>query len=194
MWILSCFIILYSINVAVQGLQAQHNRQRRYLIFTPFTQWGVFTTVAVPLDTEATVSVAWFFEANYYTVDNATWLEPLLGDVEISKREHRRSTDTKNKLTRKYFYTFIENMLENHGHPGQHCLLRAICENATSHFLHNGILGDLLHLLLTPSTSMSEDDIEDCYYEAEYWGLEDKCYYYEDACSTSPLEYMSFTL
>ncbi|CAK1542055.1 unnamed protein product [Leptosia nina] len=184
---------LYILNTA-QGLEV-HTRQRRYLIFTPSTQWGVFATVAVPLDTEATVSVAWFFEANYYTVDNATYYEPLLGDIEVARNgKQRRAIDTRNIVTRKYFYTFIENMLEKHGHPGRSCLLRAICENATSHFLHNGILGDVLHLVLTPSTSISEELIEDSYYEAEFWGLEDKCHFYAEACPISPLDYISIII
>ncbi|XP_038222139.1 uncharacterized protein LOC119839771 [Zerene cesonia] len=186
---------LYALHTVVDGKRNQNSRQRRYLIFTPSTQWGVFVTIAIPLESESTVSVAWFFEANYYNVANASYFEPLLGDIEIpSKREQRSTIETKNMFTRRYFYTLIESMLEKHGHSGRPCLLRAICENATSHFLHNGILGDLLHLVLTPSSSMSEDDIEDCYYEAEYWGLENKCQYYTEDCPTSPLDYISFIL
>lgn len=50
------------------------------------------------------------------------------------------------------------------------------------------------HLFFSPSTSMSEDAIEDSYYEAEYWGLEDKCSSYEHFCIINPLDYISFIL
>ncbi|VVC97727.1 unnamed protein product [Leptidea sinapis] len=116
---------------------------------------GVFVTVAVPLHPETAVSVAWFFEASYYNVANATYFEPLLGDIETSSARRRRSAiETKNILTRRHFYTIIESMLEK------------------------------------PSASLQED-IEDCYYEAEYWGLENKCDYLTDMCPTSPLDFIS---
>ncbi|CAB3244842.1 unnamed protein product [Arctia plantaginis] len=168
-------------------------RQKRYLLFTPNTQWGVYATVSVPLEMYQYVSVAWFFEANYYTVANATWFEPLLGDIypQSRNREHRSIGERRDIVTRKLFYIFIENMLERQGYPGCPCLLRGICENADSHFLHNGLVGDLLYFILTPSTSISEDDIEDCYYEAEYDGLENNCEKYIEECPLNPLENIS---
>ncbi|XP_050667932.1 uncharacterized protein LOC126967487 [Leptidea sinapis] len=191
MWLDNYIFVLSALHWTIEGNGDEQSRQRRYLLFTPSSQWGVFVTVAVPLHPETAVSVAWFFEASYYNVANATYFEPLLGDIETSSARRRRSAiETKNILTRRHFYTIIESMLEKYGHAGRPCLLRAICENATSHFLHNGVLGDLLHLALTPSASLQED-IEDCYYEAEYWGLENKCDYLTDMCPTSPLDFIS---
>ncbi|XP_072938392.1 uncharacterized protein [Epargyreus clarus] len=181
------YVLHTSLNVHAHG----NKRQRRYLLFTKGTQWGVFATISVPLEPpETTVSMAWFFEANYYAVDNSTYLEPLLGDIEVTSRRKKRYIASNSFLTRKYLYNIIEGMLAKHGYHGRSCLLRAICESSTSHFLHNGVLGDILHLILTPSTSMQEN-LEDCYYEAEYWGLEDKCGDYETFCSNSPLDYIS---
>ncbi|XP_050350349.1 uncharacterized protein LOC126773436 [Nymphalis io] len=193
MWIYSKFIMIFWLQVALNTRITALKRQRRYLLFTPSTQWGVFATVSVPLPTDSLVSVAWFFEANYYNVDNATYLEPLLGDIDAPSLRHLRTSRESNQfLTRRNFYIFIENMLERHGYP-RLCLLRAICENS-SQFLHNGILGDLLHLILTPSTSISEDDIEDLYYEAEYWGMENKCDDYTILCPINPIERISMLL
>ncbi|CAH0718165.1 unnamed protein product, partial [Brenthis ino] len=185
------FYILYAILYT--QLNAE-KRQRRYLLFTPSTQWGVFVTVSIPLPhPETLVSVAWFFEANYYNVANASYFEPLLGDVEIgSVRRHRSVQDTTHILTRQGAYIFLESMLKKHGYPGRPCLLRAICENS-SQFLHNGVLGDLLHLVLTPSSSL-EEEIEDCYYEAEYWGLEGKCDYYKHSCPKNPIDSISINI
>ncbi|XP_053611549.1 uncharacterized protein LOC128675861 [Plodia interpunctella] len=174
----------------------KHGRKRRYLIFTSGTQWGVFATVSVPLHPETTVSVAWFFEANYFTVDNSTYYEPFLGDIStLSRSKYKRSINkSKNDFTRSFLYTFVETMLQQHGRGGRACLLRSICENASSQLLHNGLLGDLLHLLLTPSTSMSEDTLDDIYYEAEYLGLEGECDRYNDACPTNPVDSISVFL
>nr|XP_026493420.1 uncharacterized protein LOC113398750 [Vanessa tameamea] len=181
------------LQVALNTRTTAVKRQRRYLLFTPSTQWGVFATVSVPLPSDTLVSVAWFFEANYYNVDNATYLEPLLGDIDAPSLRHlRKSRDNKQFLTRRSLYIFIEDMLERHGYP-RLCLLRTICENS-SQFLHNGVLGDLLHLILTPSASISEDDVDDSYYEAEYWGLENKCEDYINLCQISPIERISIIL
>ncbi|CAG4940036.1 unnamed protein product [Parnassius apollo] len=187
--------LLMSISVNGQNNADGSRRQRRYLLFTPNTQWGVFVTVSIPLHPETTVSVAWFFEANYYNVANATYFEPLLGDTMIPTKRNQRSVDSFSQvLTRKRLYVFIESLLEKHGYSGRACLLRAICEGTTSHFWHNGVLGDVLHLILTPSTSISEIDVEDCYYEAEYNGLEEQCEYYFNECPDSPLELISMYL
>ncbi|CAH0399384.1 unnamed protein product [Chilo suppressalis] len=168
-----------------------HKRGKRYLIFTPSTQWGVFATVSVPLHPEATVSVAWFFEANYYIVDNTTYYQPLLGDIAVNGRQSRSAIHSPGMFTRAYVYTFAEAMLEKHGFSGKECLLRAICENSHISTLHSGIIGDLLHFVLTPSTSLSEESVEDTYYEAEYYGLERQCHQYEHDCPSNPLDFIS---
>ncbi|XP_068622862.1 uncharacterized protein [Battus philenor] len=183
-------------NISVNGQNNDDGkgRHRRYLLFTPNTQWGVFATVSVPLKAGSLVNVAWFYEANYYNVANASYLEPLLGDIEFPSRSQRSASVPSNILTRSRLYIFIETMLEQHGYPGRSCLLRAICEGTTSHFLHSGVLGDVLYLILTPSSSMSEDEIEDMYYEAEYYGMEEKCLRYSRNCPSSPLEFISVYL
>ncbi|KAG7300443.1 hypothetical protein JYU34_016064 [Plutella xylostella] len=71
----------------------------------------VFATVSIPLP-DSTTSVAWFYEANYYSVANATYFEPLLGDVIISRDRTKRSNEHQPLLTRKLLYIFIESMLE----------------------------------------------------------------------------------
>ncbi|XP_041980985.1 uncharacterized protein LOC121734439, partial [Aricia agestis] len=178
--------VFYNSNVLNFNAETKE-RQRRYLLFTKATQWGVFATVSVPIHPETLVSAAWFFEANYYNVDNATYFEPLLGDIETTARKKHDSPS--HHLTRHHLYTVIESMLERHGYPGRPCLLRAICENAASD-PQNGVLGDLLHLALTPSTSLAED-IDDCYYEAEFWGSEGFCHDYVQDCSTNPFDLFS---
>ncbi|XP_037874421.1 uncharacterized protein LOC105841556 [Bombyx mori] len=182
-----CVICLVILLLAC-GHNAIHRRQKRYLLFTKDTQWGVFVTLSIPLHPETTVSVAWFFEANYYNVDNSTYFEPLLGDINIARSRNERNADLMSDFTRRRLYFLIERVLEQHDYSGRACLLRVICENGTSNLLHSGVLGDILHLILTPSTSMAEDNLPDCYYEAEYYGLDDRCEKYTESCPSSPLE------
>ncbi|XP_031763113.2 uncharacterized protein LOC113510741 [Galleria mellonella] len=149
MWIAYYILILITFVLAITNHAEANRRQKRYLIFTTGTQYGIFATISIPLHPETTVSVAWFFEANYYNVANATYFEPLLGDVTISRDRKQRSVNGHKGLTRSYIYIIIESMLEKHGYQGRQCLLRAICEAATSQYPHNGLLGDILHLILT---------------------------------------------
>ncbi|XP_063540042.1 uncharacterized protein LOC134749067 [Cydia strobilella] len=183
------YLVIFNLD---RGFSKVNNRQKRYLLFTSSTQYGVFATVSVPLHPETTTSVAWFFEANYNDVANATYFEPLLGDVAWGRSEDKRSADGTSELfTRKLLYTSIEAMLEKNRLPGRVCLLRTICEAATSQLTHNGVLGDLLHLALTPSTSMEETDVEDCFYEAEYRGILHDCTKYLRHCPISPFDLIS---
>ncbi|XP_061719881.1 uncharacterized protein LOC133527010 isoform X2 [Cydia pomonella] len=192
MWI-DCHWVVYLVIFNLDRVLPKVNsRQKRYLLFTSSTQYGVFATVSVPLHPDTTTSVAWFYEANYYNVANATYFQPLLGDIPWGRSEDKRSTDDTNELlTRRLLYTSIEAMLEKNSFPGRACLLRAICEAAASQLRDNGVLGDLLHLTLTPSTSMEETDVEDCFYEAEYRGTLHDCVKYLRHCPISPLDYIS---
>ncbi|CAH0588175.1 unnamed protein product [Chrysodeixis includens] len=186
----SCFLLSIAILNIICAEAIVKKRQRRYLLFTPSTQWGVFATVSVPLPTDSYVSVAWFYEANYYNVANVTYFEPLLGDIETMSRsrQDRSITQEISVMTRRSIYNLIESILKKHGYPGRPCLLRLICENAHAHFLHNGVMGDLIYLILTPSASQAEDDIEDRYYEAEYYGLKEQCECYTKKCPSNPLD------
>ncbi|XP_075979707.1 uncharacterized protein LOC142978944 [Anticarsia gemmatalis] len=188
------YVFVFILVLGVIGEESSRKeRKRRYLLFTENTQFGVIATVSIPVESSKYLSVAWFYEAQYYNVANATWFEPLLGDIvpPISGREDRSIEENKDVVTRKSIYLFIETMLQRHGLPGRACILRAICENAETHFLHNGLVGDLLYFILTPSTSSSEDDLEDSFYEAEYYGLKNQCVCYYEDCPTNPLEFIT---
>lgn len=52
-------------------------------------------------------------------------------------------------------YRGIEMVLQNMHLPGRSCLLRVICDHATQPLTHeSGLLGELLHIVLTPSSSV----------------------------------------
>ena len=53
-------------------------------------------------------------------------------------------------ITRENVYRLLEGRLNAYGMDGKKCLLLAICESSRLPFLeHNGILGNILHVILT---------------------------------------------
>ncbi|XP_030759669.1 uncharacterized protein LOC115885048 [Sitophilus oryzae] len=119
---------------------------------------GLYAAVAWPLtDINIDVFGAVFFEAYYSLPDNQTTYEypPVIAVRSFG---------------RKLVYDTLETKLNSKGYPGKACLLRSICEAASYSMQHlNGVLGDLFHILLTPSTT--NDTNED--YFSEYWEAEE---------------------
>ncbi|GLV45051.1 uncharacterized protein CBL_14376 [Carabus blaptoides fortunei] len=113
--------------------------------FPPGSNMGLFIALAVPIEIpNENVFVAYNFEANYLLPGNESetvQYPPLITDEEEARH-------TNDKIDRNRTYSVIEAKLQAHGFPGQNCLLRTICEAASSSFEHNGILGDLIHIIL----------------------------------------------
>ncbi|XP_041980984.1 uncharacterized protein LOC121734438 [Aricia agestis] len=58
------------------------------------------------------------------------------------------------RMNRWDFYKILEHMVERYGYSGRPCLLRTICEAAAVPFTYeNGLLGEIGHILFTPSTT-----------------------------------------
>ncbi|XP_023159804.1 uncharacterized protein LOC111592040 [Drosophila hydei] len=68
--------------------------------------------------------------------------------------------NNKNELASIYrwiLYNGIEMILENMNLPGHSCLLRLICDHAALPLSHeSGLLGEVLHIILTPSSSKDQ--------------------------------------
>ncbi|XP_060534086.1 uncharacterized protein LOC132706642 [Cylas formicarius] len=144
---------------------------------------GIYAALALPLTDLPNIDVflAFFLEAFYSLPFNETSYEypPLVS---------RRS------FTRKSFYQSLESKLDARGYPGKMCLLRSICEASMHTVQHSsGVLGDLLHLVLTPSASIDPDqDYFADYEKAELDGLDKQdCSDYND-CPVSILDLMGF--
>ncbi|XP_053691003.1 uncharacterized protein LOC128739534 [Sabethes cyaneus] len=76
--------------------------------------------------------------------------------VERNPYQNEQSDEEHNWINRARWavYRTLEAIADHKGFNGRQCLLRSICESAEAKFTHSsGILGELLHILLTPSTS-----------------------------------------
>ncbi|XP_038221843.1 uncharacterized protein LOC119839565 [Zerene cesonia] len=156
-----------------------HEVQKRGLIFPPTSLYGTFVAIAVPLDIpDKNVFVSYNFESNYSVLSNITEIdEVLFPNLPVISR-HSRS------ITRELAYTVLETKFKENGLNGRDCLLRNICEAADTPLHHNGLLGHIMHIIFTPSSS-KEEGIDDVYYEAELDGQKGDCDKYYEACPIS---------
>ncbi|XP_063368159.1 uncharacterized protein LOC134656528 [Cydia amplana] len=154
--------------------------EKRALVFPPDSLYGTFLAIAVPIDIpDKNVFVSYNFEANYSPVTNITQIDEVIFPnlPEISRR-HSRS------ITRELAYTVLEARFKEHGMKGKECMLRNICEAAETPLHHNGLLGHIMHIIFTPSTSR-EEGLSDDYYQAELDGQNQDCDKYLDLCPFS---------
>ncbi|XP_030561473.1 uncharacterized protein LOC115763158 [Drosophila novamexicana] len=92
-------------------------------------------------------------------------------------------------LSRTKFYKILGERFEEHGlGSGDGCLLRLICEaNSAQLGELNGVLGSLMHVMFSPSSSQYEA-LPQRYYNAERNGQRDNCQGYSAKCGRSVLD------
>ncbi|KAK0171863.1 hypothetical protein PV328_005256 [Microctonus aethiopoides] len=142
------------------------HRQLRALSYPDESEMGLFFALAIPLDDSIStkaISVAFFFEANYQLPKNTE-------NLEKNKKSSKKRSINQNQhlLNRKTIYSILESKLTALGLPGNLCLLKIICEiNQNNLHHHNGLVGDLLRILFTPSSSADEENLTCEYIAAE---------------------------
>ncbi|XP_023936355.2 uncharacterized protein LOC112044668 [Bicyclus anynana] len=81
-------------------------------------------------------------------------LEEAIRRQEILDKKQMEENSEPQRMNRWDFYKIIEHMIERYGYSGRPCLLRTICEAAEIPFTYqNGLLGEIGHILFTPSTT-----------------------------------------
>ncbi|XP_062559649.1 uncharacterized protein LOC134224334 [Armigeres subalbatus] len=100
-------------------------------------------------------------QANYRILADIIW--PVPEDI-FTNRMNKDYTDD----SRAQFYRVLERMVDNMGRKGKDCLLRTICDLAETPLSHNGMIGELIDLVFTPSAT---DKLEEEYLEARKYGL-----------------------
>ncbi|XP_076656811.1 uncharacterized protein LOC143361359 [Halictus rubicundus] len=152
-------------------------RPIRALTFPEDSQSGLFVALAVPLgDPFKSISLANFFEASYRLPTNATD-ELLWTETELARKRRR----ARSSLDRATVYRVVENKFTSYGYQGHECLLRAICETSEHTLRHNGLIGDILHVIFTPTSSRHEELPQDIL-QAEAVGRNGGCSKYQPQC------------
>ncbi|XP_017864600.1 PREDICTED: uncharacterized protein LOC108614892 [Drosophila arizonae] len=100
-----------------------------------------------------------------------------------------RDLEQQSLLSRTKFYHILSQRFQQHGFgTGDDCLLRLICE-VNSGPIHeiNGVLGSLMRVMFSPSSSQYEA-LPERYYEAERKGKTDNCADFSTNCKRSVLD------
>ncbi|KAF3429487.1 hypothetical protein E2986_00107 [Frieseomelitta varia] len=172
-YIVVCYLMWVSRVSGVKNITHGVARHLRSIGFPEGSGTGIFFALGVPLDIPGkAVSFSLTFEANYALPGewNSTY---YLDDPHLKKRS----------LNRRLAYDILMNKLESFGYSGKYCLLKMICEVANYPLTSNGVLGDVLQILFTPSSSQNEN-LPSEVTEAEYTK---DCNYRYKKCPESPL-------
>nr|XP_012152628.1 PREDICTED: uncharacterized protein LOC100881561 [Megachile rotundata] len=98
------------------------------------------------------------FQFQYMLPDNATFFTNFF---EGSSRRRRRNVSWNERAP---VYNVLEQELDRRNIDGKSCLKKNICEAAATPLKDEGLLGELLHLLLTPdhgdASTMDEEYLE----------------------------------
>ncbi|XP_048504846.1 uncharacterized protein LOC105686955 [Athalia rosae] len=189
------------IFTVVKCLESVKEREKRYLVYPPPGVGNAPTKVqliiGLGLPMEGGLIVGYVVKHNYNLPYNATFYTDPYVRYERSLGEERFKKKHQGSITRWETYKMFESGFGIFG-SGKSCLLRAICEAAGSQFNENhGLLGELLHVFFTPSTTDEEflENEDQEYIAAESLGRKSPqtCKKFSSDCETSPLEYFTET-
>ncbi|CAH2049130.1 unnamed protein product, partial [Iphiclides podalirius] len=100
------------------------------------------------------------FQYQYLQYQNISQLSQYYFIKQVS-REQRDLDVEERKDERLVFYKAVADLLQMKGMNGEDCVLRAICEAAQFPVEEEGLVGEVLHILLTPDygrTAFEEND------------------------------------
>ncbi|XP_053660797.1 uncharacterized protein LOC128709804 [Anopheles marshallii] len=192
------------------------SRQKR-IVFPLNAAMGIIFALAIPLGIPSrNIFMSYNFEGNYNNPADANIfsegfanyikgiVEPLTApSVPVShygiRKRNTNDRPTKGpattpQITRRKIYKMLQNHLQSQHFHGRKCLQRMICEAALQPFGEaNGVVGDLVQILLSPSTSMDES-LPKKYRMAELSGRDGSCASYRTECPKDPLRAVSVLL
>ncbi|XP_053973894.1 uncharacterized protein LOC128886174 [Hylaeus anthracinus] len=179
LFLVCCLSRLSSVS-GVKNITHGVARHLRSIGFPDGSGMGIFFALGVPIDIpNKSVLFSMYFEANYGLPGE--WNSSYYLDEPYYR---------KRSLDRRMAYDVLVNKLESFGYSGETCLLKMICEVANCPLTNNGVFGDILHILFTPSSSQDEG-LPSTITEAEY---REDCDSYYEKCPQSPLALISQNL
>ncbi|XP_055633844.1 uncharacterized protein LOC129774172 [Toxorhynchites rutilus septentrionalis] len=130
--------------------QAVHWVQKRFVPFIPNGGVAkVLFTAALPVKfqhkTKRSLSWAHNLQANYAIPGRIIW--PLPESYFKARLDEGSFVDN----SRVQLYRILEKMVDSWNNNGRGCLLRTICEVADTPLKHNGLVGEILDVIFTPS-------------------------------------------
>ncbi|XP_055842073.1 uncharacterized protein LOC129909125 [Episyrphus balteatus] len=187
------------------------------LVYTGHSAYGCFVAIAVPLNIpHHNAFVSYNFETAYGLPKTP---KELLPDFAVKEEENEKSEvlkegsrkipksasnssqnnepikeNSKSLISKRAIYQMFQDKLKISGLKGEACLLKLVCEINSSKFgAYNGVLGTILHILISPSSSKFEN-IPTKFYKAELNGAVGNCLRYEKNCSYNLLDIFSISI
>ncbi|XP_050668083.1 uncharacterized protein LOC126967592 [Leptidea sinapis] len=157
--------LLQAVKAETEDEEERFKRQINSLpLIYPFgATYKLIIGFSAPIQTkEKYMSVAFVvnFQYIYSQFSNITQLSRYYFIKEVS-REQRDAELAARKDERLVFYKAVADMLEMKGMNGEDCVLRAICESAQYPVEDQGLVGEVLHILMTPDYGRSPFEDED---------------------------------
>ncbi|BFF89018.1 uncharacterized protein DMAD_07867 [Drosophila madeirensis] len=201
---LNIFLAALLLACACAGVRGNHlKRFSRSLLFPPTSPTRVQFIGGIGIPVEGlhfeSVTSGYVLKAEYFLPTNATEITRVyLKPQAITGREEDETNN--GALYRWIMYRGIEMVIANAGLPGRSCLLRLICEHAALPLNHeSGLLGEVLNIVLTPSSSRDELAAHGSnrdYHASERFGRRggDCEAFYASKCQKTPMDLISMLL
>ncbi|KOC67800.1 hypothetical protein WH47_12130 [Habropoda laboriosa] len=149
----------------IQGSENEQLREKRQALFPPplvYPFGGTFKLIigfAMPVQLSGRILVyGQNIQFQYMLPDNATFFTNFF---ENSSRGRRRRASWNERAP---VYDILQQELDRRNIDGKGCLMKNICEAASMTLKNEGLMGELLHLLLTPDygdfPTMDEEYLE----------------------------------
>ncbi|XP_034240198.1 uncharacterized protein LOC117644693 [Thrips palmi] len=167
--LLQALVVMVTVAAVNLGTASAGGRHARHLIFTSNNIIQLIGGFGMPVDLpQQAVTMGYVIKSHFMTPNNATqFTRPLEA---FSSRQARAIAGTADnqvadklaagtspiKSSRWHMYSTLQSAIEELGAgtgTGRQCLLRAVCEAAAFTVRHDGLLGEMLHVLLTPSST-----------------------------------------
>ncbi|XP_002056342.3 uncharacterized protein [Drosophila virilis] len=157
------YLTAFTLASSLSSYQVDHlKRFSRSLIFpaTSPTRVQFIGGIGIPVEELhfESVTSGYVLKTEYFLPTNADEITRVyMKPQPITARKHMTAMEEPSNMASMYrwvIYRSIEMVLQNMNLPGRSCLLRVICEHAALPLSHeSGLLGELLHIVLTPSSS-----------------------------------------
>ncbi|CAL4076597.1 unnamed protein product [Meganyctiphanes norvegica] len=136
-----------------KGLGELHSRQKRSIAFPTGSTFTITPVLCIPVVSVGDLSGYLDIELPFtIKLPNAT-------QVSFGRMDDDRMG----------IYNVLIDTLSRFGVDGKSCLLRAVCEVSESPLRDDGLLGEILNIVLTSSYGSNSDEMYD-YVNAEYYG------------------------
>ncbi|XP_044018824.1 uncharacterized protein LOC122859366 [Aphidius gifuensis] len=105
------------------------------------------------------------FQVQYALPTNATFFTNYYSSL---KKRRKRSSSYSHERT--LFYQFLEQELQRWGANGKSCMMKSICEACSTPLRDEGLVGEILNVILTPDYGNSSSYVDENYLQAAETG------------------------